>query len=88
MPIISYFFGIVIKIYFDDHNPPHFHAEYQGMEAEFNISNGSLRDGDLPKKAIKIIREWAMKHKEELSKNWKLAQAHMPIEKIPGADND
>jgi hypothetical protein len=88
LPIISYFFGIVIKMYFDDHNPPHFHAEYQGREALFLIADGTVLEGDLPNKAIKIISKWALIHYEELMSDWKLAQAHQPLEKIPGADND
>jgi len=88
MPIISYFFGIVIKMYFDDHNPPHFHAEYQGREGQFLISNGTCFEGNLPDKAVKLISEWGLRHAEELLRDWQLAQAHQPLERIPGADND
>ncbi|MBI3592710.1 MAG: DUF4160 domain-containing protein [Nitrospirae bacterium] len=88
MPIISYFFGIVIKMYFDDHNPPHFHAEYQGREGLFHINDGRCFEGDLPDKAVKIISEWAISRKSELMRDWELAQGHQPLEKIKGADND
>lgn len=88
MPIISYFFGIVIKMYFDDHNPPHFHAEYQGREGLFYVNDGRCFEGNLPDKAVKIISEWAISRKSELMHDWELAQAHQPMEKIKGADND
>ena len=88
MPIISYFFGIIIKMYFDDHLPPHFHAEYQGREGFFLIENGEFKEGNLPMKAIKIINEWALTHNDELSINWELAQNHQSLKKIQGADND
>ncbi len=63
MPIISFFFGIIIKMYFDDHNPPHFHAEYQGREGVFSVADGKLLEGDLPSKAVLIVSEWAIDHK-------------------------
>ena len=88
MPIISYFFGIIIRMYFDDHNPPHFHAEYQGSEALFSIADGNLLEGTLPPKAIKLIQEWALKHQQELIQDWELASHNQPVFKIPGADND
>lgn len=88
MPIISYFFGIYIRMYFDDHNPPHFHAEYQGKDALFKIEDGVCFEGTLPNKAIKIIQEWALIHKKELLEDWDLAKSNQPVFKIPGADND
>ena len=86
MPIISVFFGIVIKMYYRDHNPPHFHAEYQGFEAFFDIQNGKIILGEFPPKAQKIIKEWVEEHQEELNKNWKLSKQNQPLFKIPGAD--
>ena len=61
MPVISYFFGIYIRMYHDDHNPPHFHAEYQGHEALFAIEDGRMLAGNMPSKAQRIIREWQTK---------------------------
>ncbi len=88
MPIISYFFGIIIRLYFHDHDPPHFHAEYQGTEGRFAIPNGKYLEGTLPTKAIRLISEWADRHQSELMRIWELAQADQPLERVPGADYD
>ena len=57
MPIISRFYGILIAMYFNDHNPPHFHAKYAGDEALFSF-NGEILEGELPKRAVKFVQEW------------------------------
>ena len=74
MPIISYFFGILRKMCFDDHQPPYFHAEYQGREGIFSINESEMIDGLLPTKAVSIINEWARDRKGELLQNWNLAK--------------
>lgn len=86
MPVISMFFGIVIKMHYRDHNPPHFHAEYQGFEAFFDIKTGLLVDGTFPKRAQNIIRDWALEHQGELLLNWELARKEELLIRIPGAD--
>ena len=86
MPVISIFFGIVVKMHYRDHNPPHFHAEYQGYHGFFAITNGRLIAGEFPKKLQAVLREWTLAHKRELLKNWELAQSRQPLIKIPGAD--
>ena len=88
MPVISYFFGIYIRMYHDDHNPPHFHVEYQGHEALIGIDNGELLEGSLPNKALKLVREWAKEHRQELMEDWQLAVELKPLQRIAGADND
>ena len=88
MPVISYYFGIYIRMYHDDHNPPHFHAEYQGYEALIEIKSGKILEGQLPKKAVKIIKEWVEENQELLLKNWERAIELEPLEQIKGADND
>jgi len=88
MPVISYFFGIYIRMYQDDHNPPHFHIEYQGHQGLMAIENGEILAGSLPKKATKLVREWAIEHRDELLADWELAVALKPLQRIPGADND
>jgi hypothetical protein len=75
-------------MYNDDHNPPHFHVEYQGQEAQFAIEGGELLAGKLPNKAIRLVREWAKDHQEELLSNWELAVSLKPLQRIAGADND
>jgi hypothetical protein len=70
MPVIEYFFGIYIRMYQDGHNPPHFHVEYQGHQAFMTIETGEILAGELPKKAIRLVREWAKEHQYELLYNW------------------
>ena len=88
MPVISYFFGIYIRMYHNDHAPPHFHVEYQGFEAFVEIESGLVLEGHLPPKAASIVRDWALEHRGELLENWQRAQALEPLEKIEGADRD
>jgi hypothetical protein len=88
MPIISYFFGITIRMYHDDHPPMHIHVEYQGYVALVSIITGEIIKGNLPKKATSIVKEWIITHQVELEHNWELAQQFEPLEKIQGADND
>lgn len=88
MPIISLFFGIVIRMFFDDHPPPHFHASYQGFEALIRIEDGEVMQGSLPNKARRIVRQWALDHREALSVNWQRSVALEPLEMIVGADLD
>ena len=88
MPIVSVFFGILIRMRHDDHPPPHIHAAYQGYEALIEIRTGMILEGYLPNKAVKLIREWCLVHQEELMKNWERAQQFEPLERVPGADQD
>ncbi len=88
MPIISSFYGILIRMYFADHAPPHFHAAYQGREALVRIADGSIIEGSLPTKARAIVAEWATAHRAELEANWQRGVDLLPMEQIPGADQD
>lgn len=81
MPTISMFFGIIIRMYFDDHNPPHFHAFYQEHRAVFSL-DGQMISGDMPEKQSKIIEVWAMLHKDELDADWQLAKDQQELYKI------
>lgn len=82
MPTISMFYGIIIRMYNSaEHNPPHFHATYQGYNAAFNM-DGELTDGDMPKKQLKLIAAWTELHKDELLANWELAMSEQPLYKI------
>jgi hypothetical protein len=69
MPEISRFYGIIIRMYFNDHNPPHFHAEYQGEQAEYNIKTLEIIAGNISNRANALILEWASLHREELLNN-------------------
>ena len=73
MPTISMFYGILVRMYYDDHNPPHFHAFYGNYKATFSL-DGELIDGQMPSKQNKLIIAWAVIHKEELLANWELAK--------------
>ena len=82
MPTISMFYGIMIRMYNNnEHNPPHFHAQYQGHNAVFDM-DGNLTDGEMPKAQIKLIAAWAEIHREELLANWELAMQEEPLYKI------
>lgn len=67
MPRISDFFGIAIFIYWDDHNPPHFHAEYGEYEILIQIADLQTYSGLLPSRAYGLVMEWASLHREELT---------------------
>jgi len=71
MPEISRFLGIVIKMYFDDHDPPHIHAYYQNFKATFNIRTGQMIDGKFPPKQAAYVTAWTLIHEKELMANWK-----------------
>ena len=71
MPVISSFYGILIKMYFGDHVPPHFHAEYAEFTAQISIKGMGILEGYLPPKALALVVEWASIHQEELMQNWK-----------------
>ena len=82
MPLLSMFYGILIRMYNNgEHNPPHFHAEYQGHKATFNL-DGELLKGDMPKSKVKLILAWSELHKDELLANWELAINEEPLYKI------
>jgi hypothetical protein len=70
MPEISRFFGIVIAMYFDEHNPPHFHAVYGSEKAQIRIDPPGLLKGRLSPRALSLVMEWAVLHREELLDAW------------------
>jgi hypothetical protein len=86
VPIIATFYGIMIRLNFGDHNPPHFHAEYQGYKAAFSIESGVLIAGEFPLNACKLVKSWASKNQAALYKNWKKARALEPLERISGEE--
>ena len=73
MPELCRFYGIVIRMYFDDHNPPHFHAEYGSDQAMVDINNLAIISGHLPPRALGLVAEWASLHQEELKASWQRA---------------
>jgi hypothetical protein len=82
MPVISTFFGIVIRMFYQEHRPPHFHAEYQGQQATFAFE-GSLVAGDIRSTVAKrLIREWAVQHRAQLEANWVNMEAGRALDRI------
>ena len=72
MPVLSRFYGIIIRMYFQqsEHNPPHIHAIYGEHDAAVDIQNGNVLEGYLPAKALEMVREWISIHKDDLAKIW------------------
>ena len=72
MPVISRFYGLIIKMYFQqkEHQPPHIHVAYAEYSASIVIADGRVLEGDLPNKAISMVHEWINLHREELLKMW------------------
>ena len=72
MPVISRFYGVIIKMYFrqSEHNPPHIHALYGEYIGIIDIQTGQMLEGDLPKRALKMVQEWTAQHKDALMKMW------------------
>ncbi len=74
MPRISQFFGILIYMYYNDHAPPHFHAEYSGNEALYEIETLRVYAGELPRRVHNLVLEWADLHRQELMEDWQRAR--------------
>ena len=73
MPELSRFFGIVIRLDYADHNPPHFHATYQGRTVEVDIRTLGVIEGRIPTRALGLVLEWAAEHQDELADDWRRA---------------
>lgn len=86
MPEISRFYGIIIRMYYNEHNPPHFHADYEGESAEYSIETLELINGSLSKRANSLVLEWASLHKDELIKNWDHLRKQELVNKIEPLD--
>jgi len=82
MPQVSRFFGIIIFMFYDEHNPPHFHAIYGEHKAEISINGLNILAGKLPSRALGLVVEWASLHQSELLENWKRIEEGKIIEKI------
>jgi hypothetical protein len=79
MPTISSFYGILIRMFFNDHAPPHFHAIYAEYEATIDIETLSISSGNLPRRALELVLDWAELHKSELIEDWLLCkEKHQP----------
>ncbi len=81
MPIISRFFGIIIFIFWREHQPPHFHAKYGDDEVTVEIQTGKVT-GIISQRVLNMVQEWRELHKDELVADWKLAQENKPLKRI------
>lgn len=86
MPYMSEFYGIIIRMFFNDHNPPHFHARYQGKKGIFDFSGNMIRGSIKSKRTLSMIKEWGLLHTEELEQNWENINKTGVIEKIAPLD--
>ena len=84
MPVISLFAGIKITMNYDDHNPPHFHAQYGDFKASVLILENVVDAGYLPNRQLKLVLAWCELHKDELMQNWELLAEHESPKKING----
>ena len=82
MPEISRFFGIVIQMFYNDHEPPHFHVRYSGQKALIAIGPLGLLQGHLSPRALGLVTEWAALHREDLMEDWNLARAEAQLKPI------
>ena len=82
MPEISRFLGIIIAMYYKEHNPPHFHAKYGDYRAIFSINELRILEGNMPNRVVSYILEWAFLHRSELEENWELSKENKKLNKI------
>jgi len=82
MPELSRFFGIIIRMYYDDHPPAHFHAIYGDQEAQISIDPIQVLHGQIPRRALSMVFEWTALHQRELMENWLRLQQDQAAQKI------
>jgi hypothetical protein len=82
MPEICRFYGIIIAMFYDDHNPPHFHARYGKDRVAIEISSLRVLEGNIPPRALGLVMEWASQHQKELQSDWDLARENQSPKKI------
>ena len=82
MPEISRFLGIVIAMFYNDHEPPHFHVRYGERRAIVAIDTLVLLEGSLPPRVLGLVMEWAALHKTELTENWRRARRQVPLDAV------
>ncbi len=86
MPELSRFYGVVVYMFFSDHNPPHFHIKYQKNHATINLETFDIIKGKLPRRALALVLEWASLHRTELRESWKLCVKNKNPHKIKPLD--
>ena len=81
MPVLSMFYGIIVSMFYKEHNPPHIHVQYAEYNALFDF-DGVITEGSIPVKQKKLVEAWIVLHRDELEANWKLAQEKQIMFKI------
>lgn len=82
MPIICQFYGIIIRMFYAEHAPPHFHATYGEHKAIITIQEAALLEGFLPRRALNLVLDWTELHRGELMELWELAQNKVPLKSL------
>ncbi|MFH0802705.1 MAG: DUF4160 domain-containing protein [bacterium] len=82
MPEICRFYGIIISLFYDEHNPPHFHARYGGEKVAIEIQSLRILEGRIPGRALGLVIEWALQHQKELIEGWEMAENNRLPKKI------
>ncbi len=82
MPEISRFLGIIVAMYYNDHVPSHFHAQYGTFEAVIATDSGAIIEGRLPPRVLGLVQEWREYHRAELSEDWALARERKALKRI------
>ena len=82
MPIISLFFGIAVRMFYNEHEPAHFHVEHQGQLAKFDFDGRVIAGAIRSKTARRLIRQWAVLHRRELEANWRKMKQGRPFDRI------
>lgn len=83
MPVVAIFFGIIIRMYYKEHEPRHFHAEHQSQQAKFDFDGHMIVGNITSANALKLIRQWAQLNRVALDANWANIVAGRPLERIP-----
>jgi hypothetical protein len=86
LPTIAYFLGISVRMFFNDHGPPHFHVRYQGFRARIRIADGELMGGRLPPTVVRVLKEWTALRHDALMRNWNAARSDGALEQIAGLE--
>ena len=79
MPEVSRFYGIIIRFYYRDHPPTHFHAIYGEHEALIEIETANIHEGNLPNTAYDLVKQWRLLHMQELREDWNRARTQKPL---------
>jgi hypothetical protein len=82
LPEVSRFLGIIIAMFYNDHNPPHFHARYGDFKAIIAIDTGEVLEGRLPPRVLDLVQEWREHHKTDLTEDWDLARMRKALKRI------